>query len=262
MRKLLAALLAGVLVLTAAAPAGTAAVADTTTTPLRIMTMGDSITRGDGTTAGAYRAELGRLLADAGVPYVFVVQAVGETTCDYWVPRATALVQQYTPDVVLLNCGTNNFPANATQGAAFEAIYRQLTLNIAAGSPTVRVISSFVQYSAVGGYPYAAKAWAGLTTSEPIVNDAIWRAVNSLFSYRIWGWADMQQIPEAYLDEGGVHPTASGYAVMGRIWYDAIRINGLIVLPDIVVMPCGMSGRRPGWGSPPYEPIRPGCPVV
>lgn len=233
-------------------------------TPLRIMTMGDSITCGDGCTpTSAYRAELGRLLTAAGVEHEFIVAAVGGSTCAYWLPRAYALTDQYRPDLVLLNCGTNDGPT-PSQGSAFEATYRDLLTNLLSGGHwQTRVVPAYITYAAVGGYPYPAKAPAWLATTVPVVNDAIWRSLNVNDPHgplRIPASVDLQKIPEQYLDEGGIHPTVSGDIVAARLWYNALR--PLYGWPDIAPLPCGLSGRRPGWGSPPYPPIRPGCPVL
>lgn len=266
MRRRLTAALAGlVLVFAAAVPTGSAAATVSALPPLRIMTMGDSITCGDMTGCGqsaSYRGELGRLLTEAGVAYEWQIHAAPGQPCDYWVPRATALVQQHQPDLVLLSCGTNNFPSNGTQSMAFQAVYQQLLINLLAGSSTVRVLNSLIQYSAIGGGYHPAKGWSGLAVTEPIVNDAIWRAVQGYFSYRVWGYANFSQIPEGYLSSDGVHPTRSGDALMGRIWYNVIRANGLVSLPADVPLPCGLSGRRATETSPQYTPITPGCPVV
>lgn len=265
MRRFLVALVGLALVVTAAAPIGSAAATVSAVTPLRIMTMGDSITCGDLTGCGqsaSYRAELGRLLTEAGVAYEWQIQAAPGQPCDYWVPRATALVQQHQPDLVLLSCGTNNFPQTGAQGVAFEQVYKQLLINLLAGSSTVRVLNSLIQYSAIGGGYHPAKGWSGLAITEPIVNDAIWRATQGYFSYRVWGYANFGQIPEGYLSADGVHPTRSGDALMGRIWFNTIRANGLISLPADAELPCGLSGRRAGETSGQYTPITPGCPVV
>lgn len=236
--------------------------------PLKIMTMGDSITCGDGCTpTSSYRTELGRLLTQAGVEHEFIVAAVGSVGCNYWVPRAYALTAQYLPDLVLLNCGTNDGPTTSAAGSAFETTYRNLLTNLLSGGQWhTRVVPAYPSYAAIGGYPFPNKAPSWLATSMPIVNDAIWRSLNVNNPHgtlRIPSSVDLQQIPEQYLDEGGLHPTTSGYTLTGRLWYNALRpLYGWPALTGSDAIPCGMSGRRPGWGSPPYAPIRPGCPVV
>lgn len=262
----MAALTALALVLAAAAPTGTAAatVSTAAVTPLKIMTMGDSITLGDGSPLGAYRGELSRLLTEAGVAHEFIVAAEGGKGCDYWVPRAYALTDQHRPDLVLLNCGTNDGPLDGAQGAAFEAKYRALLTNLLGGGHwQTRVVPAFVTYASVGGYPYPPKAAPWLATSIPIVNDSIYRSLfvnNPHGSLRIPATVGLGDIPETYLDTGGVHPTASGHIVAGRLWYRALA--PLYGWPDIAPLPCGLSGRRPGAPSPPFVPITPGCPVV
>lgn len=270
MRKLLVAVLAGVALLASsavlAAPptplAAASAAPFVSFPPVVIGTMGDSITSGAaGGPLDSYRAELDRLLTEAQVPHTFVVAAVGGSPCEQWTASATAWVAANNLDYVLLACGTNNL-VNSSTFPAFEANYRQLVTNLLAGRPGVKVFPAFIQYSAIGGYPFPAKAPAWLASSEPQVNDSIYRVITAHPAWltRIPGLADFQKIPESYLDEMGVHPTASGYAVMGGIWYNAMRPT--TGWPDLAPVVCGLSGRRPGWGSPPYRPITPGCPAL
>lgn len=259
-RRLLAALAALVLVLTAAAPIGTAAATVSALPPLRILTLGDSIT--EGPTLGAYRGELGRLLDLAGVDHVWIVAAEGGIGCGGWVSRATGLVQQHTPDLVLLNCGTND-GAQASAAYWMQLSQRTLITNLLAGSPTVKVVPAWITYASIGGYPYPDKAPAWLADTIPVANDSLYTVLygsGGLHGPRVPTQVDLQGIPSQYLDAGGIHPTPSGHIVAGRLWYRALRV--VYGWPDLVPEPCGLDGHRPGWGTPTVVPFAPGCTVL
>ncbi|MEV1315928.1 SGNH/GDSL hydrolase family protein [Micromonospora arborensis] len=222
---------------------------------LKILTVGDSIT-GGATMAGSftagYRAELGRLLDQSCVPHEFVVAAEGGVTCNYWSSRMAGLVTTHRPDLILLNCGTNNNLSNATaaQIAAFEGTYRALFDTALDLDPDVIMYPSWVQYSSGHGTtgcttpPGPSPAW--LPASEAKVNDAIYRSMLIIDEYgdRVPTWIDYQSIPEGYLDQCGVHPTPGGYDVMGRLAFNTIAPRlGVGPAP----LPCGLVGRRPGF---------------
>jgi len=230
-----------------------------------ILTVGDSITEGAtmaGSVSASYRAELGRLLSEACIPHRFVVAAVGGTTCGYWSSRMAGLMAEHQPDVVLIQCGTNNRLDNATsaQVSAFEATYRSLFDTVMDSDPDVLAWPAWVQYSAGRATPDCttppgpSPAW--LPASEARVNDAIYRSirVHAEFGKRIPTWIDYQAIPEGYLDVCGVHPTLGGYDVMGRIAFNTIAPH--LVAPPQAALPCGLTGRRPGGVVPNWVPCQ------
>ncbi|MCX5066894.1 SGNH/GDSL hydrolase family protein [Micromonospora lupini] len=259
-----------VLVATAAAgvpPATSAAAAVTCPSPAPaervILTIGDSITEGAtmaGSVSAGYRAELGRLLDAACIPNRMVVAAMGGTTCGYWTSRMASLVTTHRPDLIILNCGTNNRLDNASADtvAAFESTYRALLDTALDLDPDVVVWPTWVQYSAGRATPACttppgpSPSW--LPASEARVNDAIYRAVRVVdeFGKRVPGWIDLQSIPEGYLDACGVHPTEGGYAVMARLIFNAIAAS--LVSPPSAPLPCGLTGRRPGGAVPNWTP--------
>lgn len=223
--------------------------------PKTILTIGDSITAGvtmSGDEGPSYRAELGRLLTEACVPHTFVVAGANGTTCGYWTSRLAGLMLTYQPDVVLLNCGTNDNLVDLTQPqiSVWEGGYRALITTILTADPDALVYPAWVQYSAgrmTDGCPWSqgsSPTWR--PHSQAIVNDAIYRAVNSLPAYRgrIPAVIDYQPIPEGYLDVCGIHPTPGGYDLMGRIAYNTIAAR--LVSPPLAELPCGLTGRRPG----------------
>lgn len=233
-----------------------------TPTPLRplvILTVGDSITCGPPYDTcdpnGGYRAEVGRLLTLAGVPYQFVVDAHSAWSCDALRSTAPAAVTANNPDFVMLDCGTNDMP-DAAHADAFATVYADLLNKMWAASPSgqLKVLPSWIQYSAnFNQSPHAA-----LQITEPIVNDGIyriWKSATQTQTGQMTTPVDLQQIPEAYLDSGGIHPTAAGYTVMGRLWYRMLRDSYYYDRgwPDPPVT-CGLTGHRPGGFTPTYVP--------
>ncbi|MFG2046126.1 SGNH/GDSL hydrolase family protein [Micromonospora sp. NPDC048935] len=223
--------------------------------PQVIMTVGDSITAGiimDRSTTDSYRAELGRLLDATCIPHRFVTAALDGSVCGYWSDRLAGLMATHHPDVVLLACGTNDRMEgfSSAQVGAWEAMYRTLVSTVLSADPDVLIYPAWVQYSAghgtAGCLPPQGHSGAEQPTGEAAVNDAIYRVVTAHpeYRHRIPAVIDYQVIPEGYLDACGVHPTPGGYDVMGRIAYNTIAPR--LVTPPAAVLPCGLTGRRPG----------------
>lgn len=230
-----------------------------------ILTVGDSITEGAtmaGSAGPSYRAELGRLLDAACIPHTFAVAAVGGTTCGYWTTRMAVLMTTHHPDVVLVNCGTNDRmdTKTAAQTTAWEGVYRGLFDTVLDMDPDVIAYPSWVQYSAgrpstgCTTPPGPSPSW--LPASEAKLNDAIYRAMVVIDEWgaRVPTWIDYQAIPEGYLDQCGVHPTPGGYDVMGRLAFNTIA--PMLVAPPAVPLPCGLTGRRPGGPVPNWVPCQ------
>lgn len=207
-----------------------------------ILTVGDSISLSQ-SNPDSYRTELGRLLGLAGVNYRFVVAANGGWTCADWVPLAQQLAATNHPNLVIIECGTND--SVSPVGANIDSNYFNLMTNFLIGWPTTKILPSWIQYSAQR---------TGLPGGEANINDAIYRqTINSVHGTRlIFPPADFQQIPEEYLDGGGIHPTAAGWTAMGRIAYNAMRST--YGLADVAPPMCGMTGHRPGGNVPAYIP--------
>ena len=118
-----------------------------TTENLRILTLCDSITA-----SGQYQVELGRLLAVANVPHVFINQSVGGTGVEYWATHVTEAMNTAQPDLVLLNCGTNDTWTVSHDVANFEAKYR-IIVEAILNWRTPNRVKLGVSYIAYGTYP-------------------------------------------------------------------------------------------------------------
>lgn len=201
-------------------------------TPVRILTLCDSISA-----AGQYQVEISRILTLEGVPHQFFNASVGGTGVEYWAVNTTAAMNTYEPDLVLLNCGTNDTWTVANNVTSFEEKYRTVVEAILNWRTPNRVKLgvAFIQY----GTPPADQTFLN---RQPSVNDAIYRQLG-YYGNLITGIADFQRIPPnaLYQDHTGYHPTPRGYKAMGRIWYDAVRAGmGWPVASEPPI--CGMDG--------------------
>src|SRR5687768_8797979 len=91
---------------------------------LKIMGCCDSITVGND--GDSYRDELDALLRQVGVDATFVTAAVSSTPCSTWTPMLADLIKANRPDVLLLNCGTNDVVLTAAQLKAFGDTYARI----------------------------------------------------------------------------------------------------------------------------------------
>jgi len=193
------------------------AVSEPPTSPLRVLTLGDSITA-----SGGWQAELSRLCAQVGVTLDVRNVAVGGTRTSYWPDKIAGLLTNHDPGLVTLFSGTNDDPNEYVYGEPATAWSFRYVVEQAYGyrpADPVRIAPALVQYS----NPSVAPAW--LLRNERITNDTLWTQMK-LYLPHGWfaGIADFQQIPSTseYLDQGGIHPTALGYQTMGRIVYQSI----------------------------------------
>src|SRR4051812_22114984 len=200
----------------AAAPRG--AVAATT---LRIMPIGDSITRGQAESAGSYRIELRERLQAAGLKVDFVgsqhsgsgadVDHEGHShwTIDMITEKIDGWLATYRPDVVLLHIGTNNLQDDA-HAAAAPGLLATLLRRIAADVPdadvfVAKVISSKLADRNVRTDAYNAQVAELLAAQGPRFHLVDQTAV---------GGPDLRD---------NLHPNAFGYRKMAYTWYHALE---------------------------------------
>lgn len=212
-----------------------------TGTPLRIMTLGDSLTIGHGSADGnGYRTELGAKLTTAGQLYTFTNSGAAHNGWTVQDLRAgiDGWMAADTPDVVLLMVGVNNAAGVSPGMTGFESAYIDLTRRILQLSSTVQVY--------VAEVPYSVAPWA---QNEVDVNIATIHS--SWDSYGAAGrvhLVDLSVFPPCLLWDG-IHP--QNYDPMGRQWYRAmVTAYGL---PAIPVDPFRSSARRPGYERSPTD---------
>lgn len=229
MKRILATLTALVLAVTLPAGAAPATIA----APLRITTLGDSLTIGVGSSDGqGYRHRLGQLLDAAGLPYVWTspdTSAHAGWTVQDIAAGVDGWLAADRPDLVILAIGTNNAAGVAPGMASYQSTYSALVARILADAPAARVMLVQVSYSNAGWSP-----------AEVLVNQYVIQASWTSSRLILASWAGVATCTLA----DGVHPRADGYGVMADQLYRAMApVYGLPAIPSDAV---------------PANPVRPG----
>lgn len=256
MRRILTAL---VLLAAVASVPGSAAGALPTDPPLRILAIGDSITVGNSTSgSGRWQDELDRLMTKAQVPHVIETEAVSGSRCGYWTDKIDSILTSHNPDLVILNCGTNDDRAQTCWGepctdwawrVIVEAVHNRRPAN------PIRTLPTLIGYS-----DPLVNYGDDVLTREPVTNDGIYAQFGRYPTSWYAGFANVQVMPATatYLDDGGVHPTARGYRTIGRIYYDALQ--GGMGWPTAATLGepvlCDMYGHRKGYARPSFTPCQ------
>ena len=180
---------------------------------LRVLPLGDSITRGD--VAGGWRPVLAGRLDAAGARVVFVGsmssaglahEGHGGWRIDQLAAVAAARVREYAPDVVLLMAGTNDLVQRRWAGMAgrLETLVRQ----VQAARPGVRVLLASVPQMRPRSAGLAA-AWNAYRSAVPAV---------AARTGATWVRGDLVRYPTDLVSDG-VHPSRCGYARLGWLWW-------------------------------------------
>lgn len=211
---------------------------------VKIMAIGDSITEPCASTpAGGWCARLGELLAGQGITVQWSALGVPGARCKWLAQNAPALIAATHPDVVLINCGTNDDPKEKCWGESCTAWGQRVLIEAAHGAGA-RVATAFV------GYPDLLRFHS--QANQEAANDAIY---SNLGLYQSWGLAlaNFQTIPgnPDYLPDG-IHPTsAKGVEAYAREWHRAGAAQGwwpALGAPTL----CGLFGRRMDYPVPAY----------
>lgn len=235
---LLAALLAALLALSSPGRA------DSPPPTLKVLAIGDSITRGgyggDDSTRVAWRQEFIDLAAQAGTTVDMTVFAAGGWTTNDVLPQLAAVLIATKPDLVIIALGTNDAKDPSLTG--FRSRYESIVGTILEIS-TAQIATSFITYS-VNGVPFA--------TTEGQINDIIWSIMDARGVFgpsgfgpgtRWAGWAHNDTIAWTYLVDG-VHLFHTGYIVMGWLMYQAVMGN--YGWPAVTLSPAPLlTGHRP-----------------
>jgi lysophospholipase L1-like esterase len=186
----------------------------------KIMPIGDSITRGQGDPAwNGYRADLDSRLATYGG---IDAQMVGPWTdgggdnnhagtsgarIDQIHVQIPQLMSDYTPDIVLVQLGTNDLAQHYDEANAPERL-RQLLVRIQQFRPGVRIyVATLTQFRDASWKPYVDAFNAGVQAKVPEFNSD---KVTSVPNHIIGGE------PNDLADQ--VHPSPCGYAKMAFVW--------------------------------------------
>lgn len=251
------ALLATIAMLSAALVGGSAASGRTVGIPLKILVVGDSISVGCETVPLAgWCAEFSSLLSKRGVSHSIYGHVHGGWSCAALQPGFAQSFQSRDPDLVIMNCGTNDVPGSPNDPVMGEKWRMMVEYAHIYGA---KVLPVFVQYSNPEINAENGRAW--LIGGEGNANDTIY---NNMQYYQPYGWfagiADLQQVPGNwdYLKGGvdGIHPSEYGNKVYAALFYRSLR--GYYQWPDTVPVPCGMWGHREIYDAPQYQP----CPQL
>lgn len=204
---------------------------------ITIMACCDSLTWGEnGATTDSYRLELSRLLNKTGQPHQWRVAAMPGTTCHHWALYIEAAIVQHNPDLIFLNCGTNDTPTDNT-----EADYRTI-LSIAAAHD-VQVVASLI------GLPDMKSS---TNIPRPYIYDymkqtnlAIKRALTSYPNVAVANFERIPANPE-WLKTDGIHWTVRADAGVAHLLYKAAQpTRGWKTLTQMGVYEmCGLNGVR------------------
>ncbi len=196
---------------------------------VRIMPLGDSITRGIGfTPLDGYRADLRSRLVAAGWAVDMVGSGTdgtgpdgdheGHPSCT--IGEVTAIVADrlavYRPDIVLLHLGTNDMRSPAEAARAPERMRDLLTL-IARQAPDTEVYVARI----IGAQSYGPKSPGGIRQRGA---DLLNRALPGLVAAAgpRFHTVDMRDIGGLDLTDV-VHPDRYGYMKMSWRWYQALK---------------------------------------
>ena len=221
--------------------------------PVRILVIGDSISATE-----VWQQELGRLLDVGGVPREIHTLAAAGASCWQLAGQTPYALETYQPDLVVIECGTNDDPSDSVYGESRTGwSFRVMVEAVHQFRPAqpIPIVPALIQYSD----PNTAPRWLW-ESNEPRTNDVLWtnmRYYRPPTTSAPWfaGIADLQRIPSnaTYLDGTGIHPTPQGHKVIGRIVYD--EAAGRMGWPPAAEpSPCGLNGHRPGAPAPTATP--------
>jgi len=182
---------------------------------VKVLTLGDSITVGYASQDGlGFRSFLPDLLKRQHIVPVMSTWSGPGWTIGNLQPGVAAALTASSPDIVLLNIGTND----ASQGllSTFQAAYGSLVDQILASSTTVKVVCARVATS---------RGSAGnntLPNNEATINGYIDAVVSARTSGGRVASADMTPVPSQWTDNG-IHPLDAGYLRMAQIYLAAMQ---------------------------------------
>ncbi|MFI2435316.1 SGNH/GDSL hydrolase family protein, partial [Streptomyces sp. NPDC018693] len=208
-----------------ATTAGVAPASADSTTPLRVMPLGDSITWGVGSSTGnGYRGPLWNKLAADGHPLDFVGTLRGGSMSDpdnqghsgYKIHEVAALTDasltRYRPNVVTLHIGTNDLN-QSYQVSTATARLRSLVDQITAAAPDATVLVASLVVSTSGSEEQYRAAYN--QAIPQIVRDA--QAAGKRVAF-----VDMSSLTTADLDDA-LHPNDAGYQKMADAFHRGVR---------------------------------------
>lgn len=212
-----------------------------------ILNVGDSVT---GSANDAYRAQATQDMTAAGIASRWYVHGVSGAPCSDLATSFSTWLNDAKPDVVLIYCGINDARLGLPRTQTHDAL-----------KSMAQAAVNFVPRPAIyfGSLSYANPVATGIarTDAEANVNNAIMDVTTIDFPYTTAS-INFTVVPgeTPFKVEDGVHMTALGNKVMGRVItnssYFWSAIGGIGSPPPLF---CGMLGR---WHGNP-QPNNPPC---
>lgn len=211
----------------------------------RVLVLGDSISEPCVTGAG-WCAVLKTSLASVGITADIHAVASGGKRCLWVAGQIDAALATYQPDTVILNCGTNDDPAQTCYGEPCTSwAWRYIVERSRAAGARVGV--------ALVGYTDSDEQ--RVIRNKPWlerVNDILWPQISTFMVPWQLAVVNLQVVPgdPTHLPDG-VHPAGRGDEVYAWLWHDAMASAGWVP-PPLTARPCGLHGRRTGAPVPPH----------
>jgi len=227
--------------------------ADVNSKPIRIMCMGDSITKGLGAEAqGGYRGPLQRLLKEADINFDFVgrVKTVSLADGEYEGESGQRLVRMLKgergiaeaalranqePDTILLLIGINDLIENRNTPEVTLSRMGQLLDELAGYAPKARIIVGNLIPNASDNPVDDYDPGKTYTNSEEKVLEFNEGLPSVIASKKAEGvnveWVDLHgELGREDLYDG-IHPDRGGYLKMAQIWFKAVTSDKGALVP-------------------------------
>lgn len=218
---------------------------------VKIAAAGDSISE-PCLTASGWCGELSATLATQGIHAEISALASGGKRCRWIAERIHAFLAEKQPDILLLNCGTNdNEPTVEYCYGEPCTTWAWRVIVEAARAAGVHVGVAFIGYTDQD----APDARGGNKLRLETTNDLLY---SQIVKYEVpWdlALANFQVVPgnPDYLPDG-VHPIGPlGSRTYAQIWHAAVAAKSW-GWPATGTTPCGMYGRRIGYPVPTHIP--------
>lgn len=192
------------------------------TTTRRILTAGDSITVGAGSTSpdgtfdqfylghgDGYRPWLASNLLRRRIHADYTIVAQGGQTLRTMTPPILAALPTAKPDIVLIDLGTNDIGGANDYTADWGTRYGQLLDGILTSSPTVRIACALLPL--------------GSNPRTPDLNTTITNAVSQRRGTGRVTTADFTTLTTHWMGDVSVHPLEAGHVYMAAQWDAAIK---------------------------------------
>lgn len=216
------------------------------------MVVGDSISEGcDSVPLYGWCSELSALLTARGITHTIAGRVVVGASCVTLEPGFASRFDQIQPDLVIMNCGTND--STGTQAQLDWLGNRWRTMVEYSHTHGAMVLPVFIQYSNPEINDENNRGY--LVNSEGAVNDVVYIQIQY---YQAYGWfaglADLQRIPGDwnYLNGGtdGIHPNSFGKKIYAIVFYRALQ--EFYGWSATVGEPCGMWAHRRIYNPPTF----------